>query len=109
MKIYDFIKAGYIAFLKAKIKAFNGNRSSKDIDIVKKKLFAIEDGYEPFEVEGYQECLDEEITSKEYKNTSIIFNDKYNYNYLTNTISKITSEYDNNCGIDNRMHGYGGH
>lgn len=88
--IYEFIKAKQLEYLKAKLVALREEYSEKDLRQIKDQIFNIE--YEDkFEVLGYQECLKEKVKSTELmKGCNIIFNDKFIYNPIKNTISKIT-------------------
>ena len=89
MTIYEFIKEKQLEFLNAKLKMLRDYQSEKDLQQIKDKIFDIE--YEDkFEVLGYQECLKEKVKSTELmKGCNIIFNDKFIYNPIKNTITKI--------------------
>ena len=88
--IYEFIKAKQLEYLKAKLVALREEYSEKDLRQIKDQIFNIE--YEnKFEVLGYQEKKKKKVKSTELmKGCNIIFNDKFIYNAIKNTITKIT-------------------
>lgn len=88
--IYEFIKIRQLEYLKAKLVVLREEYSEKDLRQIKDQIFNIE-CEDKFEVLGYQECLKEKVKSTELmKGCNIIFNDKFIYNPIKNTISKIT-------------------
>lgn len=93
MKIYDYIKEKRLLYLKTLLKTQRGVISEKDLTPIKDEIFNIEDNGR-FQINGFENSFNEEIKDKIIIKNIICFNNKYNYNILTNSI-RILSNDDN--------------